>query len=55
MYFHAALRVEENLITHTLEWPWFATWVCAQNATHISLIDKIQECEICSKIGRPLG
>lgn len=29
MYFHD--RRESADAPHTLEWPWYATWVCAEN------------------------
>jgi hypothetical protein len=32
MYFHAALVAAPA--PHTLEWPWRATWVCAENSAH---------------------
>jgi hypothetical protein len=36
MYFHD--RREAADAPHTLEWPWYATWVCAENPTHVQLL-----------------
>ena len=31
---------------HTLEWPWYATWVCEQNSAHIQVITATQYAEL---------
>jgi hypothetical protein len=31
---------------HTLEWPWYATWVCEQNSAHIQVITNSEYAEI---------
>ena len=36
MYFHD--RREPAYAPHTLEWRWYATWVCAENSAHFELI-----------------
>jgi hypothetical protein len=36
MYFHD--RREPADAPHTLEWPWYATWVCAENPAHFQLV-----------------
>ena len=36
MIFHD--RPEEAPAPHTLEWPWYATWVCAENPALFQLV-----------------
>ena len=36
MYFHD--RPETADAPHTLEWPWYDTWVCAENPAHFQLV-----------------
>jgi hypothetical protein len=36
MHFHS--RRDVALAEHTLEWPWYASWVCAANPAHFQLI-----------------
>jgi hypothetical protein len=36
MYFHD--RREPADAPHTLEWPWYASWVCVENPAHFQLV-----------------
>jgi hypothetical protein len=36
MYFHD--RRETAFGDHTLEWPWYATWVCSKEPAHIEIL-----------------
>ena len=36
MHFHD--RRETAAAAHTLEWPWYPTWVCAENSAHFELL-----------------
>ena len=44
MYFHD--RMTEAAAPHTLEFPWYATWVCAQDAGHFEVIPEAEYREI---------
>lgn len=36
MYFHDANRTANG--PHTLEWPWYAMWVCSTDSAHIEVV-----------------
>jgi len=36
MHYHKPLAVAPG--AHTLEWPWWATWRCAQDSAHVQAI-----------------
>lgn len=44
MYFHHPLTVADA--PHTLEWPWHATWVCAQDCRHFEVVSEAGYSEI---------
>jgi hypothetical protein len=44
MYFQERLAVAQA--PHTLEWPWHATWVCAENSAHFQIISESERREI---------
>lgn len=46
MHFRAALPVADG--QHTLEWPWRASWQCANDAAHVQLIAQDAAHEIVS-------
>ena len=47
MHFHKAL--ERASAPHTLEWPWFASWRCAHDPTHVELLSPAEQREIRGK------
>jgi hypothetical protein len=44
MYFHERRDVADA--PHTLEWPWYASWRCSQDSTHVQLVTHSEEPEI---------
>lgn len=44
MYFHHPLTVADA--PHTLEWPWHATWVCAQDGGHFEVVSEAGYSEV---------
>jgi hypothetical protein len=36
MHFHD--RTETASEPHTLEWPWYATWMCSKESAHIEIV-----------------
>ena len=44
MHFHD--RRETAGAVHTLEWPWYPTWVCAENSAHCELLTDAEHLEI---------
>jgi hypothetical protein len=44
MHFHD--RRDTAKAAHTLEWPWYPTWVCAENSAHFELLTDAEYLEI---------
>jgi hypothetical protein len=36
MHFHERRDVADG--EHTLEWPWYASWQCSHDSTHVQLV-----------------
>jgi hypothetical protein len=49
MHFYERLTVADAL--HTLEWPWYASWRCAQDSAHFQLLSRAEEREIIGRRG----
>ena len=47
MRFNAAR--EEASAPHTLEWPWYATWVCGKNPAHIQIASAAEESRLAGR------
>ena len=47
MYLHD--RMTDAEAPHTLAFPWHATWVCAQDASHFEVIPETEYRQIASK------